>query len=318
MTLDGAIIRIDRNTGLALPDNPLYTTQSDQNGKRIVAYGFRNPFRFTFRPGTRELWVGDVGWSTWEISIVDTTDSTVDNMGWPCYEGNPQQSGYAGFSICQGLYNQGASATVLPYFTYHHQQVIIPGETCGTGSSSVSGLAFYRGSGYPASYQDALFFADYSRKCVWAMFKGANGLPDTATVHTIMGAAGPVMLTTEPVSGDVLYAGYDDDRLHRIRYVGGNLPPTAAIAATPSSGPSPLTVSFTAAGSSDPEGQTLTYTWDLDGDGSFDDGTGLTRSWTYSGATSATITARVLVSDPAVNGPSPFRRSSSMAAGPPR
>ena len=69
------------------------------------------------------------------------------------------------------------------------------------------------------------------------------------------------------------------------------------IAAIPSSGASPLTVSFSAAGSSDPEGQTLTYAWDLDGDGSFDDGTGLTRSWTYTGAAATTITARVLVSD---------------------
>ena len=34
--------------------------------RRIVAYGFRNPFRFTFRPGTSELWIGDVGWDTWE------------------------------------------------------------------------------------------------------------------------------------------------------------------------------------------------------------------------------------------------------------
>ena len=177
------------------------------------------------------------------------------------------------------------------------RQVIVSGETCGTGSSSVAGLAFYTGSGYPAAYQNALFFADYSRKCVWAMRTGANGLPDTSTVQTITAAAGPVMLTTAP-DGDVLYAGFDDDRLHRIRYVGGNLPPTAAIAATPSSGTSPLNVSFTAAASSDPEGQTLTFAWDLDGDGSFDDGTGPTRSWTYTGAAATTITARVLVTDP--------------------
>ena len=298
VTLDGTVIRIDPNTGQALPDNPGYTTQTDPNGKRIIAHGFRNPFRFTFRPGTSELWVGDVGWFSWEEinRIANPTDATVDNMGWPCYEGNPQQSGYSGFSICQGLYNQGAGAVVAPYFRYQHQQVIVPGETCGTGSSSVSGLAFYSGSGYPAAYQDALFFADYSRKCVWAMRKGTNGLPDTATVQTIIGAAGPVVLAAAP-GGDILYAGFDDDRLHRIRYVGGNLPPTAAIAATPSSGPSPLNVSFTAAGSSDPEGQTLTYAWDLDGDGSFDDGTGQTRSWTYTGAAATTITARVLVSD---------------------
>ena len=196
----------------------------------------------------------------------------------------------------RGSTTRARSATVLPYFSYQHQQVIIPGETCGTGSSSVSGLAFYQGSGYPASYQDALFFADYSRKCVWAMRKGANGLPDTSTVHTIIGATGPVMLAKAP-NGDILYAGFDDDRLHRIVYVGGNLPPTAAISAVPSSGASPLTVSFSAAGSSDPEGQTLSYAWDLDGDGSFDDGTGLTRSWTYTGATATSITARVLVSD---------------------
>jgi glucose/arabinose dehydrogenase len=299
VTLDGSVIRVDPDTGLALPDNPLFATQSDPNGRRIVSYGYRNPFRFTFRPGTRELWVGDVGWSTFEEinRIVDPTDAAVDNMGWPCYEGNAQHSGYAPSGICQGLYGQGAGAVVAPYFSYRHGQVVVSGETCGTGSSSVAGLAFYTGSGYPAAYQDALFFADYSRKCVWAMRKGANGLPDTSTVQTIIGAAGPVMLTTAP-DGDVLYAGFDDDRLHRIRYVGGNLPPAATIAATPSSGTSPLNVSFTAAGSSDPEGQTLTFAWDLDGDGSFDDGTGLTRTWTYTGGAATTVTARVLVTDP--------------------
>ena len=35
---------------------------SDANARRIIAYGLRNPFRFAFRPGTNEIWVGDVGW----------------------------------------------------------------------------------------------------------------------------------------------------------------------------------------------------------------------------------------------------------------
>ena len=65
VTLDGTLIRIDPETGAGLPDNPLFSN-SDPNAKRIVAYGLRNPFRLTFRPGTTEIWIGDVGWNTWE------------------------------------------------------------------------------------------------------------------------------------------------------------------------------------------------------------------------------------------------------------
>ena len=43
----------------------------ERYGRRIVAPGMRNPFRFTVRPGTSELWVGDVGWRTWqEINVI--------------------------------------------------------------------------------------------------------------------------------------------------------------------------------------------------------------------------------------------------------
>src|SRR5260221_8716608 len=41
-----------------LPDNP-FASSSDPDAQRIVAYGLRNPFRFTQRPGTDELWIGD-------------------------------------------------------------------------------------------------------------------------------------------------------------------------------------------------------------------------------------------------------------------
>ena len=40
--------------------------QRDPNARRIVAHGLRNPFRLTLRPGTGEVWVGDVGWNDWE------------------------------------------------------------------------------------------------------------------------------------------------------------------------------------------------------------------------------------------------------------
>ena len=60
-----------------------------------------------------------------------------------------------------------------------------------------------------------------------------------------------------------------------------NQPPTAVVTATPTSGPVPLTVSFDGTGSSDPEGRPLSYSWDLNGDGTFGDATGATASYTY-------------------------------------
>ena len=63
--LNGTLIRVDPFTGAALADNPLFAS-ADPNARRIVGYGFRNPFRFTFRPGTNEVWIGDVGWHIWE------------------------------------------------------------------------------------------------------------------------------------------------------------------------------------------------------------------------------------------------------------
>jgi glucose/arabinose dehydrogenase/PKD repeat protein len=301
VTLDGSVIRIDPDTGFALPDNPRSVSDPDPNGMRIVAHGLRNPFRLTVRPGTREIWVGDVGWGTWEEinRIPDTVDAIVENFGWPCYEGNPIHKSYGTLQMCQSLYAQGSSAVVSPYYTYEHNDQVVAGEACPTGSSSISGLAFYPAAGgnYPSSYNGALFFSDYSRNCVWAMRTGSNGLPDPANRTTILsGAAGPVQLMPGP-DGDIFYAGLADDRLHRIRYVSGNLPPAAAIQANPTNGPSPLTVTFNGTGSSDPEGQTLSYSWDLDADGAFDDSTSATPQWVYTGT--GIVTARLRVSDPA-------------------
>ena len=55
---------------------------------------------------------------------------------------------------------------------------------------------------------------------------------------------------------------------------GTNTPPTVLATATPTSGTAPLTVNFDGSGSSDPDaGDTITYSWDLNGDGTFGDST---------------------------------------------
>jgi len=65
VTLDGTIIRIKASTLAKLSRGKPALTG---NTNRIVATGMRNPFRITTRPGTSEVWVGDVGWNNWERS----------------------------------------------------------------------------------------------------------------------------------------------------------------------------------------------------------------------------------------------------------
>ena len=294
-SLDGAILRVDPNTGNAMPDNPL-AFSSDLNARRIVAQGLRNPFRITVRPGTSDVWIGDVGWNDWEEINRLGPLSAVTNFGWPCYEGNGRQSGYdnANLNICESLYGQ-AGAVTSPFYTYAHSAKVVTGETCPTGSSAISGLAFYNGGTFPAQYNGALFFADYSRNCIWVMFPGGNGAPDPATRATFDApAAGPVDLQVGP-GGALFYADLNGGTIRRISAIGANNAPNAAISATPTNGPAPLTVQFDGTGSTDPDGDTLSYAWDLDGDGAFDDSTTPSPSWVYP---VGTVTARLRVTDP--------------------
>jgi glucose/arabinose dehydrogenase/PKD repeat protein len=302
VTLDGSIIRVDPATGAGLPDNPL-SASSDPNARRIIAYGLRNPFRFTDRPGTDEMWVGDVGWSDWEeINVIsDPNDSVVENFGWPCYEGAGRQAGYDGpnLNICENLYNETPSAVKPPYHAYHHSSRVVPSETCPTGSSSVAGLEFEFSAAqnsYPAEYDSALFFADYSRDCIWAMLKGADGRPAPGQIRTfVAGAANPVHLETGP-GGDLFYVDFDGGTIRRIQFFSANQPPTAVATANPTSGAAPLTVAFDGSASNDPDGDALTYAWDLDGDGAFDDASAATASFTYTQP--GTYTATLRVTDP--------------------
>ncbi len=240
--LNGTIIRVDPDTGAALPSNPL-ASSSDPNARRIIAYGLRNPYRWTFRPGANELWIADVGQSTTEEidRIANTTDSTVENFGWPCYEGPVRQSGWdaANLNLCENLYVQGTGAVTMPYFSYQHSSSIVQGDGCPTGSSAISGIAFYNGGSYPASYNGALFFTDYVRNCIWVMYRGSNGLPDPASLALFAGAvSSPVDLEIGP-GGDLFYVDLTNGTIRRIRYGVGTQATLGKTAVGASTDPAP-------------------------------------------------------------------------------
>ncbi|MEO7627849.1 MAG: PKD domain-containing protein, partial [Nocardioides sp.] len=307
-SLDGTVIRIDSVTGAGAPGNPL-AASPDPNARRIVAYGFRNPFRFALRSapgGGTDVYVLDVGWFDVEEINRFHVGGPVANFGWPCYEGSTRNQYWDSVDapMCEALYNAGPSAVQQPFFSYAHTTPVTPGESCPfDGGSSVSAIAFVPSTSWPTELHDALVFGDYARNCLWALPAGLDGQPDPAAVRPFaQGASTPVMLQAGP-GGDLFYlAILDNDvdytgALHRLSYFPGNQPPSADITTDKTFGPAPLTVSFDGTGSSDTEDPGgLVYAWDLDGNGAFNDSTSPQPSRTY--AASANVTVRLRVTDP--------------------
>ena len=102
----GKLLRINPENGDGISSNPFYDASAPRSAKsRVWALGFRNPFRISIKPGTGsdnpstgdigEVFVGDVGWGTWEELNVVKAPGT--NFGWPLYEGHTSQGGYMNF-----------------------------------------------------------------------------------------------------------------------------------------------------------------------------------------------------------------------------
>ena len=100
---NGKLLRIDPETGNGVVSNPFYDESAPRSAKsRVWALGFRNPFRMSVKPGTGstnpltgdigEVFVGDVGWNTWEEQNAVKTPGT--NFGWPLYEGHTVNTAY--------------------------------------------------------------------------------------------------------------------------------------------------------------------------------------------------------------------------------
>ncbi len=282
--LNGTVIRIDPETGEGWPGNPL-AGSSSPNERRIVALGFRNPFRFTLDPQTGEMYVANVGSSEYEeLDRFDPASGALFNSGWPCYEGGDRHYLFKtfGLPICEGLYSQ-PSLVSPPLFYYSHKSPIAPGDECSYSSgSAIAGPAFYEGNETPASgefssrYKGALFFADSVRGCFYAMLPGDDGRPDPDKIETFMsgGSLYPGIDIQEGPDGALYYAslfgeGFSKGAIHRITYA-PDAPRARLSVDTRYSADVEHEFHLDGSASSDPTAEPLTFEWDLDGNGSFE------------------------------------------------
>jgi glucose/arabinose dehydrogenase len=303
VSYDGTILRIDPDTAAALPTNPLYGGAVPDDD-RIIAFGLRNPFRMTPRPGTSELWIGDVGQSNWEEvnRIADVADPIAENFAWPCREGMGRMAAWDALDIalCESLY-QVPLNVIAPFYTYAHTGSVVAGDGCSTVSGAITGIAFHASTGtYPAPYAGALYFADYVRKCIWLMPASPGAAPNVAARQLFASGTGSVVDLRAGPGGDLFYVDINPvagaGNVRRIRYTANNTAPTAVLQATPQSGAAPLSVHFDGSASTDPDlatGDVLAFAWDLDGDGAFDDAATPAVDWVYPAIGATTVGVRV-------------------------
>jgi glucose/arabinose dehydrogenase len=271
-SLAGKVLHIYRD-GSAVESNPFWTGDAEANRSKVYAYGFRNPFRIAFEPGTGTPYLGDVGWYSYEeVNIVHAGM----NYGWPCYEGPGPQLAYATYAVCQSLYFQGADSVKMPLHYY------------GTGPFGASVIGGDFPTAYPAPYTGKYFFADYVHSTM--------SYATVTTDETLLGIEdfayginGPVTVRTGP-NGELYYLAINTGRLRRIHSLVTVGQPSAVAGATPQSGPTPLQVQFSSAGSSDPDLWPLSYQWDF-GDGSASSTeANPTHTYTSDGSYTATLT----------------------------
>ena len=131
-------------------DNP-FKDNTQGYKEEIYAYGFRNPWRYSFDPVTEWLWCADVGQNLYEeIDIVENGK----NYGWRCYEGNHAYN----TTGCGDM-----SEYIFPVWEYVHNP-----------ECSITGGYVYRGPNQPG-LTGKYIYGDYCSNKIWALsYDGVN------------------------------------------------------------------------------------------------------------------------------------------------
>lgn len=182
----GKMLRINSD-GSIPTDNPFYLTATGNN-RAIWALGLRNPFTFSFQPGTGRMFINDVGESNWE-EINDGIAGS--NYGWPTCEG-----------VC------GSPSFRDPLSTYSH------GNGC-----AITGGAFYNPATaqFPSQFVGTYFFADYCGGWIRRLDPASGSVTGFAD-----GISSPVDLLVSD-DGSLYYLAYSGD-VYRVQYSANQAP----------------------------------------------------------------------------------------------
>jgi hypothetical protein len=147
----GKILRIDVNNipvgqPYGIPaDNPFVGTPGAL--PEIWALGLRNPYRFSFDALTGDLWIGDVGQSTYEeVSLIPAGTPFGVNLGWNRMEG----------MHCYPNPGCDTSGLLLPVIEYDHDE----------GCAVIGGMRVRNGTIAPL--EGRYLFADFCSGAIYA------------------------------------------------------------------------------------------------------------------------------------------------------
>lgn len=251
--------------------------------KEVLSVGFRNPFRFAFDPNapSTRFFVNDVGSNTWEDISEGPTPG--GHYGWNAMEGPCKTHSE---TVCTPNADY-----VDPVHWYSH----------GGHGAAVTGGAFVPNGVWPSEYDGSYLYARFVQSKIHRITPGANGcrscLPPTSNYIDTEFATAPRIVDMKfgPHNNTqaLYYTNRETNEVRRIAYVGSsNRSPVAVADASTNSGPVPLVVHFDGISSNDPDGDSLTYEWDFNGDGIVD-ATGETTSYTFTTVATYNVTLTV-------------------------
>lgn len=170
----------------------------------------------------------------------------------------------------------------------------VPGPRFG-GYASVGGT-FITGIGWPLGYQNTYFHGDYAG--AWIKRFTFDGDDQPLSVADFGGNLGAVVFLKQGPDGALWYVKYETNSIWKISPIGStNLPPIASATQSVQYGQGPLSVTFNASGSSDPENGNLTYAWDF-GDTGQGSGVNPTHIFTAQPDVATSFTVTLTVTDP--------------------